>query len=36
MKELFQYIRRKLSIKVSLWVVLFAAIIFVVALGFLS
>ncbi len=35
MKELFQYIRRKLSIKVSLWVVLFAAIIFVVALGFL-
>lgn len=35
MKELFQDIRRKLSIKVSLWVVLFAAIIFVVALGFL-
>ena len=35
MKNLIAYIRRKLSIRVSLWVVLFAAIIFTVALGFL-
>ena len=35
MKEIFQYIRRKLSVRVSLWVVFFAAIIFNVALGFL-
>ena len=35
MKEILQYIRRKLSVRVSLWVVLFAAIIFIVALGFL-
>ena len=32
MKEILQYIRRKLSVRVSLWVVLFAAIIFIVAL----
>ena len=35
MKRLLRYIRKKLSIRVSLWVVLFAAIIFSVALGFL-
>ena len=35
MNEILKYIRRKLSIRVSLWVVLFAAIIFTVALGFL-
>ena len=35
MKEIIQYIRRKLSVRVSLWVVLFAAIIFILALGFL-
>ena len=35
MKKIIAYIRRKLSIRVSLWVVLFAAIIFTVALGFL-
>ena len=35
MKEFFQLIRRKLSVRVRLWVVLFAAIIFNVALGFL-
>jgi len=35
MKEIIAYIRRKLSVRVSLWVVLFAAIIFNVALGFL-
>ncbi len=34
MKGKLQYIRRKLSVRVSLWVVLFAALIFVVALGF--
>lgn len=34
MKGMLQYIRRKLSVRVSLWVVLFAALIFVVALGF--
>ena len=35
MKKVLQYIRRKLSVRVSLWVVFFAAIIFNVALGFL-
>ena len=35
MNEILKYIRRKLSIRVSLWVVLFATIIFTVALGFL-
>ena len=35
MKVILHYIRRKLSVRVSLWVVLFAAIIFNVALGFL-
>ena len=35
MKEIMNFIRQKLSVRVSLWVVLFAAIIFSVALGFL-
>ena len=35
MKEIIAFIRRKLSVRVSLWVVFFAAIIFNVALGFL-
>ena len=35
MKEIIIYIRRKLSVRVSLWVVSFAAIIFNVALGLL-
>ncbi len=35
MNKLFAYFRRKLSVRVSLWVVFFAAIIFNVALGFL-
>ena len=35
MKSIIAYIRRKLSVRVSLWVVFFAAIIFNVALGFL-
>ena len=35
MSRIKNYVRRKLSIKVSLWVVFFAAIIFNVALGFL-
>ena len=35
MKAIIAYIRRKLSVRVSLWVVFFAAIIFNVALGFL-
>ena len=35
MKKMIAYIRRKLSVRVSLWVVFFAAIIFNVALGFL-
>ncbi len=35
MNKIFTYIRRKLSVRVSLWVVFFAAIIFNVALGFL-
>ena len=36
MKGIISYIRRKLSVRVSLWVVVFAAIIFNVALDFLS
>ncbi|MBO4719094.1 MAG: SpoIIE family protein phosphatase [Prevotella sp.] len=35
MNNVFAYIRRKLSVRVSLWVVMFAAIIFIAALGFL-
>ena len=35
MKKIFTYIRRKLSVRVSLWVVMFAAVIFIAALGFL-
>ena len=35
MKRVIAYIRRKLSVRVSLWVVLFAAIIFNLALGLL-
>ena len=35
MRGIIDYIRRKLSVRVSLWVVFFAAIIFNVALGFL-
>ena len=35
MKKIIAYIRRKLSVRVSLWVVLFAAIIFLAALGFI-
>ena len=35
MKEIMNFIRRKLSVRVSLWVVLFAAIIFLAALGFM-
>ncbi|MDT3365976.1 MAG: SpoIIE family protein phosphatase [Bacteroidota bacterium] len=35
MKRLIQYIRRSISRKLSLWIVLFAAIIFNVALGFM-
>ena len=35
MKKIIAYIRRKLSVRVSLWVVFFAAIIFNVAFGFL-
>ena len=35
MNKLFAYIRRKLSVRVSLWVVMFAAVIFIAALGFL-
>ena len=35
MKRILAYIRRKLSVRVSLWVVFFAAIIFNVALAFL-
>ncbi len=34
MKEIIKLIQRKLSVRVSLWVVLFAAIIFNIALGF--
>ena len=35
MKDIQSYIRRKLSVRVSLWVVLFAAVIFIAALSFL-
>ena len=35
MGKVITYIRRKLSVRVSLWVVLFAALIFNVALVFL-
>ena len=35
MNKVITYIRRKLSVRVSLWVVFFAAVIFNVALGFL-
>ena len=35
MKKIIIYIRRKLSVRVSLWVVMFAAAIFIAALGFL-
>ena len=35
MNRIIAYIRRKLSIRVSLWVVIFAALIFISALGFL-
>ena len=34
MKKIIAYIRRKLSVKLSLWVVLFAAVIFNASLGF--
>lgn len=34
MKRLVHYVKSKLSIKVSLWVVMFAAVIFMAALGF--
>ena len=35
MDGIISYIRRKLSVRVSLWVVMFAALIFITALGFL-
>ena len=35
MKKIIAYIRRKLSVRVSLWVVFFAAVIFIAALGLL-
>ena len=35
MNKILSYIRRKLSVRVSLWVVIFAAIIFIAALSFL-
>ncbi len=35
MNKILAYIRRKLSVRVSIWVVLFAAFIFIAALGFL-
>ena len=35
MNNIIVYIRRKLSVRVSLWVVMFAAVIFIAALGFL-
>ena len=35
MNHIFGYIRQKLSVRVSLWVVLFAALIFLTALGFM-
>ena len=33
MSKVLSYIRRKLSVRVSLWVVMFAAVIFIAALG---
>ena len=35
MNNPFQYIRRSISRKLSLWIVLFAAVIFNIALGFM-
>ena len=35
MNRLLSYIRRKLSVRVSIWVVMFAAFIFIAALSFL-
>ena len=35
MKRVLKYIRRKLSVRVSLWIVIFAAAIFIAALSFL-
>ena len=35
MNKILAYIRRKLSVRVSIWVVMFAAFIFIAALGFL-
>ena len=35
MNKLVQFIREKLSVRVSLWVVLFAAVVFLAALGFM-
>ena len=35
MNKIIAYIHRKLSVRVSLWVVMFAAIIFIAALSFL-
>ena len=35
MNKILAYIRRKLSFRVSIWVVMFAAFIFIAALGFL-
>ena len=35
MKSIITYIRRKLSVRISLWVVMFAALIFIAALSFL-
>ena len=35
MRRIIDYIRRKLSIRVSLWVVLFASLIFIAALSFM-
>ena len=35
MNKILSYIRRKLSVRVSLWVVMFAAVIFIAALSFL-
>ena len=34
MNKILSYIRRKLSVRVSLWVVMFAAVIFIAALSF--
>ena len=35
MDKIFSYVHQKLSVRVSLWVVMFAAVIFIAALGFL-